>query len=153
MDIAGVARRIPDAIAKVPCWGPFWDHTFCALVNDLRVCGRHARPYPSSNLALTCANVFAIYWGSSAPTIRTTTVEWSVSWPGPRIPKLLAVGLPGMLGHPMHNQDLVRGVECLQQFEVEPDFAEVLGAERLGLAVRVVHRLPLPHRGEGRALG
>jgi hypothetical protein len=24
-------------------WGPVWDHTLCALLNDLRVCARYAR--------------------------------------------------------------------------------------------------------------
>ena len=63
MDIAGVARRIPDAIAKVPCWGPFWDHTFCALVNDLRVCGRHARPPQARTVPATWENVLPRFTG------------------------------------------------------------------------------------------
>jgi hypothetical protein len=63
MDIAGVARRIPDAIAKVPRCGPFWDHTFCALVNDLRVCGRHARPPRARTVPATWENALPLLTG------------------------------------------------------------------------------------------
>jgi hypothetical protein len=29
------------AIDTGAIWGPFWDHTSCAMVNDLRVCKRY----------------------------------------------------------------------------------------------------------------
>jgi hypothetical protein len=37
-------RRLHESGARITrLGGPFWDHTSCALVNDLRVCARLAR--------------------------------------------------------------------------------------------------------------
>jgi hypothetical protein len=47
-------------------WGPFGDHTLYAMVNDLRVCARLARPHFGSYTARDQGiRVSAIYWGSS----------------------------------------------------------------------------------------
>jgi hypothetical protein len=37
-------------------WGPFWDHTLCAMLNDLRVCELPARPHYGHLLVVTCGN-------------------------------------------------------------------------------------------------
>jgi hypothetical protein len=44
-------------------WGPVGDQTLCAMVNDLLVRARRARPYPGRSLALTCGNGLALLPG------------------------------------------------------------------------------------------
>ena len=44
-------------------WGPRWDHTLCALVNDLRVGARHARPPVGHILPATCGNALPPFSG------------------------------------------------------------------------------------------
>ena len=45
-------------------WGPFWDHTLCAVMNDLRVMNVlhvHIAPHTRGDQG---KRVTAIYWGS-----------------------------------------------------------------------------------------
>jgi hypothetical protein len=44
-------------------WGPRWDHTLCALVNDLRVGARHARPPVGHILPATCGDALPPFSG------------------------------------------------------------------------------------------
>jgi hypothetical protein len=60
-------------------WGPRWDHTLCALVNDLRVGARHARPPVGHILPATCGNALPPFSG--------------VKWSQVQIAALAAVGL------------------------------------------------------------
>ena len=43
--------------------GPPWDHTLCVMVNDLRVCARHARSQIGYALAMTCGNALPLFTG------------------------------------------------------------------------------------------
>src|ERR1700683_426595 len=38
--------------SALPPWGPFWDHTSCAMLHDLPVCERPARPIPGQTTLL-----------------------------------------------------------------------------------------------------
>ena len=44
-------------------WGPVGDHTSCAMVNDLRVCARHARAAQARRLRATWGNVLPLFTG------------------------------------------------------------------------------------------
>ena len=44
-------------------WGPRWDHTLCALVNDLRVGARHGRPPVGHILPATCGDALPPFSG------------------------------------------------------------------------------------------
>jgi|GEM_PF-5937900 hypothetical protein len=56
----------PGAIGRGLWLGPVWDHTLCAMVNDLRVCARHARARTDTPTVRDLGKwVTAIYWGSS----------------------------------------------------------------------------------------
>jgi hypothetical protein len=44
-------------------WGPFWDHTLCAMVNDLRVCARLVWPQTDRALVVTCGNACRYFLG------------------------------------------------------------------------------------------
>jgi hypothetical protein len=68
-----------------PTWGPFWDHTLCAMVNDLRVCARHARPPQASKLRDLGKRVTATDWGSSGlPSFNVTEPRYDVPGCCPR---------------------------------------------------------------------
>jgi len=53
----------PLSPVKVPNWGPFWDHTLCAVPNDLRVYERHTRRPPARRLPTTCRNALPLLTG------------------------------------------------------------------------------------------
>jgi len=58
-------RRRWGSVAAL-CLGPVWDHTLCAMVNDLRVCARYARARTDTPTVRDLGKwVTAIYWGSS----------------------------------------------------------------------------------------
>ena len=50
-------------IVSCPSLGPLWDHTSCAIVNDLGFCARYARKRRGLRLAVTCGNVLPLLTG------------------------------------------------------------------------------------------
>ena len=58
-----VTEQPPDYVRGPLVLGPVWDHTLCAVVNDLGVCDRLARHYIGRRLAVTCGNALTHYSG------------------------------------------------------------------------------------------
>jgi hypothetical protein len=44
-------------------WGPSWDHTLYAVMNDMRACARLARPQTGHTLAVTSGNALPLLTG------------------------------------------------------------------------------------------
>jgi hypothetical protein len=53
----------PGVIGRCLWLGPVWDHTLCAMVNDLPVCARYARARIGRLLSATCGNALPLFTG------------------------------------------------------------------------------------------
>jgi hypothetical protein len=70
-------RRRWGSVAAL-CLGPVWDHTLCAMVNDLRVCARYARARTDTPTVRDLGKwVTAIYWGSSGRRFKSCQPDLS----------------------------------------------------------------------------
>ena len=71
-DPAGRSRRREPAAYL----GIIWDHTLCAVMNDLRDYECLARPHSRHTHDDQGKRVTAIYWGSSGRRVKTVERRW-----------------------------------------------------------------------------
>jgi hypothetical protein len=83
-------RRTPSGSREL--WRPVWDHTLCAIVNDLRVYARHTRSSQARTVPTTCGNALPLFTGGQVVAGSHTVSKTPVS-PTPVNPTQVRQGI------------------------------------------------------------